>query len=297
MSGYENFIQTDAAINPGNSGGALVDAEGRLIGINTAIFSRSGGNLGVGFAVPINLARFAMDRLITTGKVARGYLGINIQPLTTELAHEFNLPDESSGVLVGGVTPNGAAEKAGLKDGDVIVELNGKKVTDPRSLQLLVAQTPPHSKASLRILRSAEAGAKPSEKTLTANLGELPAGAMAGGSQTAPREQRGQSSMDSLDGVEVTDLDASTRRHLDIPSSIRGAVVSSVEQDSNAGAAGLRAGDVILEIDRQPVHSSEDAVQLSEKAKGEHILLRIWSKGENGPGGTRYLVVDNTKHK
>src|SRR5579864_2161442 len=127
ISGYEDFIQTDAAINPGNSGGALVDVEGRLVGINTAIMSRSGGFQGVGFAVPVNMARFVMDRLIESGKVARGYLGINIQPLTPELAKEFNLPDESSGVLVGGVTSNSAAAKAGLEDGDVIVAFNGKK--------------------------------------------------------------------------------------------------------------------------------------------------------------------------
>ena len=146
ISGYEDFIQTDAAINPGNSGGALVDVEGRLVGINTAILSRSGGFQGVGFAVPINMARYVMDRLITSGRVARGYLGINIQPLTPELAKEFNLPDESSGVLVGGVSANSAAAKAGVEEGDVIVDLNGKKVTDPRKLSLLVAQTAPGSK-------------------------------------------------------------------------------------------------------------------------------------------------------
>src|SRR5712664_1669955 len=125
IAGYENFIQTDAAINPGNSGGALVDAEGRLVGINTAIMSRTGGNMGIGFAVPANLARYVMDRLVTEGKVTRGYLGINIQPLTRDLAKLFHLPDESSGVMVGGVSPDSAAEKAGLKDGDVILEFNG----------------------------------------------------------------------------------------------------------------------------------------------------------------------------
>src|SRR5713101_4186123 len=125
IEAYEDFIQTDAAINPGNSGGALIDAEGRLIGINTAIVSRSGGNQGVGFAVPISMARYVMDRITTEGKVTRGFLGINIQPLTPALAKEFNLPDESSGVLVGGASPDSAAEKAGLKDGDVILEFNG----------------------------------------------------------------------------------------------------------------------------------------------------------------------------
>ncbi len=296
INDYEDFIQTDAAINPGNSGGALVDAEGRLVGINTAIFSRSGGNIGVGFAVPINMARFAMDRIIKEGKVSRGYLGINIQPLTSELAKEFNLPDESSGVLVGGVAPGSASEKASLKDGDVIVEFNGKKVSDPRSLQLLVAQTPPATKVTLRVLRS-EGKAKPAEKVLTASLGELPRGGLAGGERGSPNE-RGQSGTDALDGVEVTDIDARARTQFNIPNNVHGALVTNIEQESNAAEAGLRPGDVLIEINRQAVRNSEDAVALSEKAKGDHILVRVWSSGaRGGPGGTRYLVVDNTKRK
>jgi len=127
----------------------------------------------VGFAVPINMARYVMDRLIASGRVARGYLGINIQPLTPDLAKEFNLPDESSGVLVSGVSGNSAAAKAGVEEGDVIVELNGKKVTDPRKLSLLVAQTPPGTKVDLRVLRGL-AGGKPTEKNLNATLAELP---------------------------------------------------------------------------------------------------------------------------
>src|SRR4051812_11846852 len=173
ITGYENFIQTDAAINPGNSGGALVDAEGRLVGINTAILSRTGGNMGIGFSVPVNLARYVMDRLVTEGKVTRGYLGINIQPLTRELAKLFHLPDESSGVMVGGVSADSPAEKAGLKDGDVILDFNGKKVSEPSALQLLVSQTPPGTKVDLRILRTQENG-KSAEKSITVTLAELP---------------------------------------------------------------------------------------------------------------------------
>src|SRR5258706_403027 len=270
INDYENFIQTDAAINPGNSGGALVDAEGRLVGINTAIFSRSGGNMGVGFAVPINMARYAMDRLTQEGKVARGYLGINIQPLTPDLAKEFGLPDESSGVLVGGVAPKGASDKAGLKDGDVIIEFNGKKVNDPRNLQLMVAQTAPGTKVSVRILRG-EAGHKAVEKTLTATLGELPQEALAAGRNRGSPGERGEQSLDALDGVEVADLDPRARNQFNIPNSIHGALVTNVEQDSNAAEAGLRPGDVIVEINRQAVQGSEDAVGLGEKAKGDHI--------------------------
>jgi serine protease Do len=296
ITAYENFIQTDAAINQGNSGGPLVDAEGRLVGINTAIFSRSGGFQGVGFAVPVNMARYVMDRLISDGKVTRGYLGINIQPLTPDLAKAFNLPDESSGVLVGGVTPNSAAQRAGVKDGDIIVELNGRKVTDPRNLQLMVSQTPPGKKVTLKVLRG-EPGRKPVERTLTATLGELPDDMFAAGgpgSRLAP----GESEMDALDGVEVADLDGRLRRQFNIPNEIRGALVTNVAEDSNAAEAGLRPGDVILEINRKPVQSADDAVELSNSATGKTILLRVWSRAMGGGiGGSRYLTVDNTKRK
>jgi serine protease Do len=295
INGYENFIQTDAAINPGNSGGALVDVQGRLVGINTAILSHSGGFQGVGFAVPINMARYVMDRLITYGKVTRGYLGINIQALTPELAKEFNLPDESSGVLVGGITPNGAASRAGLHDGDVIVAFSGKKVTDPSNLQLAVAQTAPGSKVTLRVLRS-EAGGRPVEKEISATLGELPQEALASQTGKTPGEG-GQQTMDALDGVEVTDIDSGARKQFDIPRNIHGALVVNVDSGSNAAEAGLRQGDVLVEINRQPVHSADDAVTLSQNVKGERVLLRVWTRGAGGMGGTRYVAVENSKHK
>jgi serine protease Do len=296
ITGYENFIQTDAAINPGNSGGALVDVQGRLVGINTAILSRSGGFQGVGFAVPINMARFVMDRLISTGKVVRGYLGISIQPLTRDLAKEFNLPDESSGVLVGEVSPGSPAAKAGLQDGDVVLDFNGKKVADPRNLQLLVSQTAPGSRVTLRILRG-EAGQKAFERNVSATLGELPAGALASRERTIPGHS-GHEDMDALEGVEVTDLDQSTRRQLEIPRSVHGALVVNVDPDSTAAEATLRQGDVIVEINRQPVRTANDAVALTQKVKGDHVLLRVWSHGaEDRAGGTRYLVVDNSKQQ
>src|SRR6266852_5171026 len=149
---YEDFIQTDAAINPGNSGGALVDAEGRLIGINTAILSRSGGNQGIGFAIPANLARDVMGNLVKDGHVTRGYLGVIIQDVTPALAKEFKLK-ENSGALVGDVTPDSPAEKAGLKTGDIITEFDGKKVTDSRHLKLEVARVQPGHTASVKVLR------------------------------------------------------------------------------------------------------------------------------------------------
>ncbi len=296
IAGYENFIQTDAAINPGNSGGALVDVEGRLVGINTAIVSRSGGFMGVGFAVPVNMARYVMDRLITTGKVTRGYLGINIQPLTPQLAKQFGLPDESSGVLIGGVSPNSAAAKSGVQAGDVITQLNGKKVTDPRALQLLVAQSPPGSKVTMQVLRS-QPGRKATEKTLTATLGELPQDLLAASRRTGPNDRQ-QQNMDALDGVEVADIDAAARRELNIPRNVQGALVVNVDPSSAAAEAGLRQGDVVVEINRQAIHNADEAVALSEKVKGDdQVLLRVWSRGAGGQGGTRYVAVENAKKK
>jgi serine protease Do len=294
INNYEDFIQTDAAINPGNSGGALVDTEGRLVGVNTAILSHSGGFQGVGFAVPVNMARYVMDRLITYGKVTRGYLGINIQALTPELAKEFKLPDESGGVLVGGISPNSAAARAGLREGDVITDFNGKKVSDPSSLQLAVAQTAPGTKVTVHVLRG-EAGGKTSEKTLNATLAELPQEALARG-RNAPSDG-GQPNMDALDGVEVTDIDSAAHQQLGIPRSVHGALVVNVEPSSTSAEAGLRTGDVIVEINRQTVRNADDAVSLSRAAKGDRVLLRVWGRSGAGPGGTRYLVVENSKHK
>ncbi len=289
INNYENFIQTDAAINPGNSGGALVDVEGRLVGINTWIISRSGGSQGLGFAVPINMARYAMERLISDGKVARGYLGLQLQPdMTPELAKQFDLPD-LNGALVTTVTPDSPAGKAGFKEGDFVTEFNGKKVKDMRQFRLMVSQTAPGSKVTLKILRDGKA------KTLTATLGEIPKEVLERSGQAPPAE-RDPSKADALDGVEVTDLDAQARREVDTPDNVRGALVTKVEEDSNAAEAGLRAGDVIVEINRQPVRSADDAVALSEKGQGDRILLRVWRGGEGG-GGMLFLSVDNTKRK
>ena len=164
---YEDFIQTDASINPGNSGGALVDIDGRLVGINTAILSRTGGNQGIGFAVPVNLARYIMERLISDGKVTRGYLGVKIQTLTPELATQLKLSGQT-GALIGEVTPNSPAEKAGLKKNDVIIEFDGKGVTDSRHFRLMVAEKPPGSKVSVKVFRDGK------QQTFTVELGELP---------------------------------------------------------------------------------------------------------------------------
>lgn len=283
ITDYEDFIQTDAAINPGNSGGALVDAEGRLIGINQSIVSRSGGNAGVGFAVPVNLARSVMERLIQDGKVTRGFLGVMIQSLTPELAKSFDLPD-TSGALVGGVSPNTPAEEAGIKSGDVITAIDGKKASDSRHLRLMISEKPPGTKIALTVVRDGKT------RTVSVKLGTLPGDE----GTTSSSISSSNSKFDALDGVEVADLDAQARRQFDIPSHVRGALVSNVDQDSNAYEAGLRSGDVIQEIDRQSVKDADSAVKLSEEAKGDRILLRVWSQ-EGGMSGSRFLSVDNHK--
>ncbi len=282
---YEDFIQTDASINPGSSGGALVDAMGRLVGINQSIISRSGGNQGVGFSVPVNLARYVMERLVIEGRVTRGYLGVIIQPVTPELAEEFKLP-ENTGALVGEVTDNSPAADAGLKAGDVIVEFNGKKVTDNRQLRLMASQTPPGTRAPVKLLRDGK------ERTVTIKLSELPTDGIARSEGRPGGGLRRTSETDPLDGVVVEDLDARARRQLNAPNSLEGALVVEVEQGSPAAEAGIRAGDVIIEIDRHRVTNADEAVALSEDIKTNRVLLRVWSGG-----ASRYVVVDSRRRR
>jgi serine protease Do len=283
---YQNFIQTDAAINPGNSGGALVDAEGRLVGINTAIVSSTRGSEGVGFAVPINMARRVMELLIAGGKVTRGDLPILLQDITPRLAKSLDLPD-LKGALVSDVFPNTPAEKAGIKSGDVIVGFNGKDITDVNSFQLAVSESAPGSSATVKLLRNGRS------ETVTVTLTELSVEvAPSGNDQKKPGS--GNSMIDALDGVTVADLEPELRRQLGIPPSVRGALVSELEQASNSADAGLQRGDVIMEINRQPVSNSSEAVRLGRRAKGDQILLKIWRR-QGDLAGTCYLSVDNTR--
>jgi serine protease Do len=275
---YEDFIQTDAAINPGNSGGALVDAEGRLVGINTAILSRSGGNQGIGFAIPSTLARDVMESLIADGKVVRGYMGVLIQDLTPAIAKKFNA-NAKSGALVGDVTPKSPAAKAGLESGDVIVELGGHPVRDSHTLRLQVARIKPGESVDLKVLRDG------AEKAFTVKVGELP------NTDKLAKNDRDQAGDDNgtLNGVAVADLDRQSRHELQVPNNVQGALVTDVDQSSAAAEAGLTSGDVILEINRQKVNSAQDAIQLTEKAQDKTTLVKIWSKGAQ-----RYVVVDES---
>jgi len=281
---YEDFIQTDAPINQGNSGGPLVDAQGRLIGINTFIASPSGASAGVGFAIPVNLAKSVMDRLLKDGKVTRGYLGLLLQQeITPDLAKEFKLPDQN-GALVSQVMEDTPAAKAGIKEGDVIIEFDGKKVSDFRHLRLMASQTAPDTKVTLKIIRDGR------ERTVTATVGEMP-----DDETLATRgrpEEKDESKVDALVGVEVTDLDNDSRSQFEIPARIRGALVTKVDEDSEAYDAGLRPGDVIMEMNRQTVENADKAIELSGKVESSRVLLRVWSNG-----GSRFMVVTNSKRK
>ncbi len=275
---YEDFIQTDAPINPGNSGGALVDTQGRLVGINTAILSRSGGNQGIGFAVPANLAQTVMTSLITDGKVTRGYLGAMIQDLTPPLAKQFQLKD-NAGALVGEVKSGSPADKAGLQAGDVVTDFNGRKVADSRHFRLRVAETRPGTTVAVKVLRDGAA------KTLHVTVRELPGEPKLVNASAASSPDTGV-----LNGVGVGDLDSQSRAQIQAPAGLKGAVVTEVAPDSPAAEAGLKAGDVILEINRQPVKTAAEAVKLTESSTDKTTLLRVWSNG-----GSRYLVVDENK--
>jgi serine protease Do len=277
---YEDFIQTDAAINMGNSGGALVDAEGRLVGINTAILSRTGGNQGIGFAVPVNLARYVMESIIENGHVIRGFMGVNIQNIDPSLAEKFDVK-EQTGALVANVTPDSPADTAGIKDGDVITEFDGKPVVDSRHLKLQVAQTAPGKEVPVKISRAGK------EKQVTVTLKEFPKD-----KELAKNDRGDQMSGDPTDGITVDELNAAARQQFNIPKNIVGALITDVDPDSAGAAAGLRAGDVILEINKKPVKSSEDAVSMTENIKDESVLLRVWSRG-----GARYVVLKKSDGK
>ena len=275
---YENFIQTDAAINPGNSGGALVDINGRLIGVNTAILSRSGGSQGVGFAIPSNLARTVTESLVKNGHVTRGYLGVRIQNVTPEIADQFNLKD-AKGALVGEVESDGPAAKAGLKPGDVVVKFDGKRVEDSRHLQLAVAETAPGAKVPMEVMRNGET------KTLDVTLKQLP-----GTEQVASNETTQGTDNGTLNGVGVGDLNSDARDQFKVPKDVTGAVVTQVDPDSAAATAGLKPGDVIEEINHQAVKSADDAVKLTEHPKSKKTLVRVWDQD-----GSHYVIVDESK--
>ena len=263
---YEDFIQTDAAINPGNSGGALVNANGELVGINTAIYSQSGGNQGVGFSVPSTMAKPVVDSLIKTGKVVRGYLGVGIQDVTQELAKSFGL-SRPQGALVSDVAEGSPAEHAGLQQGDAIVGFEGAPIEDPVALQRRVSRSPVGSTVTLKVVRDRK------ELDVRVTLSEQP------DTVRIARADHGTTEH-ALAGVEVQPLDREAARELGIRTKTQGVVVTTVEPDSGAERAGLRQGDVIREINRQPVRSVKDFERIGASLKtNRDALLLIERRG------------------
>ncbi|GKS59523.1 MucD [Nitrospira sp.] len=260
---YEDFIQTDAAINPGNSGGALVNLKGELIGINTAIFSRSGGNMGIGFAIPSNMAKSVMTSLVKFGKVVRGWLGVSIQELTPELAKEFGASD-TKGALVADVLEGSPAAKAKLQRGDVITSYNGTAVKDPSHLRSLVADTAPDTSVTVTVFREKQ------KKEVKVTIAELPKDLAKASRESGPGSAKGEH---ALAGVTVEENKERGGRG-------KGAVVvSEIEPDSAAERAGLRAGDVILEINRKPVHSVADFDKLAGQLGAKSPALLLITRG------------------
>ncbi len=261
---YEDFIQTDAAINPGNSGGALVNLKGELVGINTAIFSRSGGNMGIGFAIPSNMARTVMNSLIKHGKVVRGWLGVSIQELTPELAKEFGTAD-SQGALVADVLEDSPAAKAKLQRGDVIVSYNNTPVKDPGHLRSMVAETAPDTSVTVTILRDKD------RKDVKLTIAELPKDLAKASRNNGPDSAKGEH---ALAGVTVEDnKDRSGQK------SKGGVVVTEVETDTPAERAGLRVGDIILEINRKPVRAVSDFDKLAGQLGSKSPALLLITRG------------------
>ena len=261
---YDDFIQTDASINPGNSGGPLLNVAGEVVGINSAIFSQSGGNIGIGFAIPIEMASHIADALRARGKVVRGWLGVAIQDVTTELSKAMGIK-EAHGALVADVIKEGPAEKAGVKRGDVIIAYQGKEIASSRELPIRVADTPVGTKAEIKVLRDGQ------EKTLPVEIGEL-----------KDKEPPGEKPTPAAPlGLRVDEITPEIADRLNLPSGTKGVVVTGVEPGSPAESAEIRPGDVIREVNRKAVTSPETFEKAVAERKPEKPLLVLVQRGES----------------
>lgn len=269
---YENFIQTDAPINPGNSGGALVDNKGRLVGINTAILSRTGASAGIGFAIPTNLVMNIADQLIGTGEIQRGFLGVMLGELSSELAEVFQVPDDR-GVLVQQVMPDTPAEAAGFREGDIIIGVDGIEARDVRQTRLAVSNKAPDTKVAFDIIRDGK------EMTIKVTLCRLPSDDLASnlrspGGQASSGESNAPSAV--LSGVKVANLNDTYRRQLGLSNDIQGVVITQIDPNSDAAEKGAQRGDVITEIGRQTVENLSKAEEALDQVDGALVLVRVW---------------------
>jgi len=275
IADYEDFIQTDAAINPGNSGGALVNVRGELIGVNTAILSRTGGYQGIGFAVPSSMARQVMDSLIKYKKVVRGWLGVSIQDVTSDLADEFGVKD-LKGALVSGVMKKSPAEQAGIKQGDVILQYNGKVVEDTGHLRNMVSQTPINTTVKVKLQRAKK------EVEVEVVIVELPKKLTEPSVREEETEENNGEENDSLLGLVVHELTPDLARRFGIDENEKGVVVLKADPSSRVFEAGIRPGDIILQINQQNITTLEEyKKKASTIKKKERILFLIRRKGQD----------------
>ncbi len=255
---FQNFLQTDAAINPGNSGGPLLNLQGEVIGINTAITSTSGSNSGIGFAIPINLAMKIIDELKTKGRVTRGYLGVYLEELSESIKEALNLPS-LDGVLINEVISNSPADRAGIKEGDVIIEFDGKKVTDVQSFRILVASTPPGQHVKVRLIRNGK------EMNISIKVGEA---------EESIAEETDESAESEL-GLEVVAIDNPRVKEYNITAK-KGVVVINVQINSAAAEAGIQVGDVIVGVGNKNIENIDDfGNAIKNLKKGKPVIFQI----------------------
>jgi serine protease Do len=264
---YEDFIQTDASINPGNSGGALVNMAGELIGINTAILSRSGGSQGVGFAIPTSMATVIMDMLKKDGEVKRAWLGVIPAEVDQTMAQALGM-DRPRGVLMSVVNEDTPAEEAGILEGDIILEVDGETINSTSRLRNKISLLGIGHDAKLLVLRDGK------EKRITVKLGELPAAGT-----TTQNENDEQESDEGLDGVIVRTVVDRHRTHMELDEDVTGVIVSSIAQTSNAYNRGLRQGDIIVEVGRENIKDIDDYKAQVNKDKDRPVLLRVLRRG------------------
>ncbi|TPE59145.1 Do family serine endopeptidase [Sandaracinobacter neustonicus] len=282
---YDRYIQTDASINQGNSGGPLFDLNGNVIGVNTAIFSPTGGNVGVGFAIPAELAQPVIEQLRNGGKVKRGYLGVQIQQLTPAIASSLGLPKDR-GEIVAAVEPSGPARAAGVQQGDVVVKVAGQEVTPDNSLSYIVANTPIGSRVPIEVVRGGK------RMTFTATISERPSEASLIGQDSeaqsddaSPKDQPGAEAARKSLGLTLQAITPEIRQQLRLPETVQGVVIANVNQSSSAAEEGLQRGDIIVSVNQQPVKTPQEAanvVAAARKANRDTVLLFV-QRG-NTPG-------------
>jgi serine protease Do len=270
--GYEDFLQTDAPINHGNSGGALVNTKGELVGINSQILSNSDGNIGIGFAIPVNMAKSVMDQLRTKGHVTRAQMGVTVQTVTSDLAASLGLKD-TRGVIVSSVSPDGAAEHAGIKRGDVIQSFNGQPVHDTNSLRNRVADLGPGTSADVVVIRDG------AEKHISVKLDEASAGRSARRDREGSKDGEPDSNDQAALGLSVEPLTPELASRLGVSKTAHGLVVDDVNPDGRAATAGIRQGDVIEEVNRQPVKTVEELRNAAHQTTDRPMLLLVNREG------------------